>query len=115
MQKSNLAKNPITNYLIKTQLNTPNETSNVSTSSSNTIGTTDLAISSSINMKLASDLGEIFPSQPDIDFPKKDGRKFNSEWYNLFKWLEYSVETDAAFCFACRKFLPADSLAHSTC
>ena len=52
MQK---AKNPITNYLAKTQLITPIETSNVSTSSLNTIATTDLANSSTINKKLASD------------------------------------------------------------
>ena len=59
MQK---AKNPITNYLTKTQLITPIETSNVSTSSLNTIATTALANSSTINKKLASDLGEISPS-----------------------------------------------------
>ena len=107
MQK---ARNPITNYLIKSQLITPIEASNVLTSSSSKMITTDFANSSSINNKLVSDLGEISPSQPNIDFPKNDGRKFNSEWYSLFNWLEYSLETDAAFCFACRKFLPPDSL-----
>ena len=29
--------------------------------------------------------------------------KFSSSWY-LRDWLEYSVEKDAAFCYACRKF-----------
>ena len=31
-------------------------------------------------------------------------RRFNIRWYDRFCWLEYSVERNAAFCFACRKF-----------
>lgn len=31
-------------------------------------------------------------------------RRFNSEWYKEFKWLEYCISRDAAFCFPCRMF-----------
>lgn len=39
---------------------------------------------------------------------KKQGdkkRSFNTDWYK-FERLEYCVELDACFCFACRVFLP---------
>lgn len=32
-------------------------------------------------------------------------RSFNSNWYEKFKWIEYSKERDAMFCKACRHFL----------
>lgn len=49
------------------------------------------------------------PRQPHLKvFPfRKYGdrnRNFQSSWYALYPWLEYSAETDSAFCFACRKF-----------
>ncbi|KAE9539861.1 hypothetical protein AGLY_005113 [Aphis glycines] len=45
------------------------------------------------------------PYQPcNIVFPKRNGRKFRSDWYQLFPWLEYSPLTDAAYCFYCRAF-----------
>lgn len=31
-------------------------------------------------------------------------RGFNSNWYELYKWLEYSKIEDSAFCFPCRFF-----------
>lgn len=31
-------------------------------------------------------------------------RSFNAKYYNEFKWVEYSVEKDAVFCFCCRIF-----------
>ena len=31
-------------------------------------------------------------------------RRFNIRWYERFCWREYSVERNAAFCFACRQF-----------
>jgi hypothetical protein len=34
----------------------------------------------------------------------EDGRHFNADWYKRFEWLEYSVERNAAFCYACRHF-----------
>jgi hypothetical protein len=40
-------------------------------------------------------------------YPKQaNGRSFHSDWYKKFKWLEYSVQSDAAFCYACRQFQP---------
>lgn len=46
--------------------------------------------------------------RPVIEFPASTigSRifKFQSRWYNLFPWLEYSREKDAAFCFYCRCF-----------
>ncbi|CAN6268617.1 unnamed protein product [Urochloa humidicola] len=49
------------------------------------------------------------PCQPDKHkFPgRKIGgktRRFKSSWFAEFKWLEYSVERDAAFCFVCYLF-----------
>lgn len=35
-------------------------------------------------------------------------RSFNSNWYNIFPWLEYSVMTDAAYCFPRRHFSKCD-------
>ena len=31
-------------------------------------------------------------------------RSFNSEWYRKYKWLEYSIQNNAVFCYACRLF-----------
>jgi len=31
-------------------------------------------------------------------------RSFRSEWYRSYRWLEYSREKDAAYCYACRLF-----------
>ena len=49
------------------------------------------------------------PRQPYLKlYPRtrygKDFRSFQSDWYKLFPWLEYSIEGDAAFCFPCRFF-----------
>lgn len=34
----------------------------------------------------------------------KNARSFHLQWLDNFKWLEYSVSKDAAFCFPCRAF-----------
>ncbi|CAB4003823.1 Hypothetical predicted protein [Paramuricea clavata] len=54
---------------------------------------------------------DIKPSQPKLqkflintNFPSKKTRSFNTSWYNRFDWLEYNVQSDAAFCFACKNF-----------
>ena len=48
------------------------------------------------------------PVQPVIDFPRRrygsSSRCFQVSWYTLFPWIEYSIERDAAYCFACRFF-----------
>ncbi|XP_022168058.1 zinc finger MYM-type protein 1-like [Myzus persicae] len=45
------------------------------------------------------------PYQPkNYDFPKRGGRKFRSEWFISFPWLEYSPSKDSAYCFYCRAF-----------
>lgn len=51
------------------------------------------------------------PFQPLLNkFPqtinknKDKQRSFNKNWYNSYKWLEYSSSIDAAFCFYCRCF-----------
>lgn len=47
------------------------------------------------------------PCQPIIDFPRdktEDRRKFNSQYYTEYNWLEYSIEKNLVFCFTCRHF-----------
>lgn len=47
------------------------------------------------------------PVQPTgVSFPTSvsSKRSFQVSWYSDFPWIEYSVETDAAFCFPCRFF-----------
>lgn len=34
----------------------------------------------------------------------KRARSFNSNWYELYKWLEYSKNEDSVYCFPCRFF-----------
>ncbi|KAJ8358520.1 hypothetical protein SKAU_G00150450 [Synaphobranchus kaupii] len=45
------------------------------------------------------------PVQPVLkEYPKKNSRRFTPELYKTYAWLEYSVQTDALFYFACRHF-----------
>lgn len=45
------------------------------------------------------------PAQPNLStFPKTSGRKFSSNIYDMYEWVEYSVKDDAIFCFPCRHF-----------
>ena len=48
------------------------------------------------------------PVQPLKKFPTTlfgtHGRSFSGLWYHKHPWLEYSVQKDAAFCYACRLF-----------
>jgi len=34
----------------------------------------------------------------------KDKRSFRSQWFSQFHWLEYSEQTDLAYCYYCRHF-----------
>ncbi|CAB3986535.1 Hypothetical predicted protein [Paramuricea clavata] len=54
---------------------------------------------------------DIKPSQPKLqklpintNFSSKKTRSCNASWYNRFDWLEYNIQSDAAFCFACKIF-----------
>ena len=61
---------------------------------------------------LPNDIAQIAafpPVQPvNITFPQtkfgKSSRSFNAAWYNRYKWLEYSVQRDACFCYPCHIF-----------
>ena len=48
------------------------------------------------------------PVQPRMKFPStavgNKKRSFNSDWYRNYKWLEYSIQNDAAFCYPCQFF-----------
>lgn len=46
------------------------------------------------------------PTQPKLTAYHIDGdrRSFRSVWFSQFSWLEYSEQTDLAFCFYCRHF-----------
>jgi len=44
----------------------------------------------------------VFPENESIALNKQ--RRFNLTWYRDFPMLEYSIEKDAAFCFACCLF-----------
>jgi hypothetical protein len=57
------------------------------------------------------------PCQPKIkreDFPQHDCggmRRFQPMWFDEYKWLEYSVDKDAAFCFFCYLFKDSSKFA----
>lgn len=40
----------------------------------------------------------------NIKLPKANNRCFKPNWVEKFRWIEYSVEQDAAFCYICRQF-----------
>lgn len=44
------------------------------------------------------------PVQPNIDFPKTNGRRFTARYYDIHEWIEYSKAEDAVYCFPCRHF-----------
>ena len=43
-------------------------------------------------------------------FPTRNGRRFNVSVYREYDWVEYSMQEDAAYCFACRHFGGASTL-----
>jgi hypothetical protein len=50
------------------------------------------------------------PVQPKLGvFPKTKGRRFNSDYYKSFPWIEYSKASNQAFCYTCRHFVPSSS------
>lgn len=63
-------------------------------------------------------LGRCRPKMQKKAFPQHDcggKRRFQPQWFDEYKWLEYSVDKDAAYCFVCylfkdsTKFLGGDS------
>ena len=49
------------------------------------------------------------PAQPvNIKYPATvisgKARSFNLAWYNVYPWLEYSIRTDACYCYSCHLF-----------
>jgi len=52
-------------------------------------------------------LGPCRPSMKREAFPQHDCggmRRFQHKWFDEFKWLEYSMHKDVAYCFACYLF-----------
>nr|CAD40226.2 OSJNBa0019J05.24 [Oryza sativa Japonica Group]CAE04074.1 OSJNBb0032D24.4 [Oryza sativa Japonica Group] len=52
-------------------------------------------------------LGPCQPKMKKGDFPQHECggmRRFLPKWFSEFKWLEYSVRRDAAYCFVCYLF-----------
>ncbi|WVZ90893.1 hypothetical protein U9M48_037147 [Paspalum notatum var. saurae] len=56
-------------------------------------------------------LGPCRPKMKACDFPQHNSggmRHFQPKWFDEFKWLEYSVHKDAAYCFVCYLFKDGD-------
>jgi hypothetical protein len=52
-------------------------------------------------------LGPCQPNMKRDNFPQHDCggmRRFQPKWFDEFKWLEYSVHKDVAYCFICYLF-----------
>uniref|UniRef100_A0ACD5XEW3 Uncharacterized protein n=1 Tax=Avena sativa TaxID=4498 RepID=A0ACD5XEW3_AVESA len=52
-------------------------------------------------------LGPCRPKMKKEDFPQHmcgGMRRFQPKWFDEFKWLEYSVDRDGAYCFVCYLF-----------
>ncbi|XP_045460337.1 zinc finger MYM-type protein 1-like [Harmonia axyridis] len=65
-----------------------------------------------INYGIPSDIARIGEPIKQIIlniYPKENNRAFVADWFKRYKWLQYSVERDAAFCYPCQQFLPHGS------
>ena len=71
---------------------------------------TNAQVTAIISEDIASNKAQA-PVQPTVQFPTsmfgKSSSSFQAKWYTDHKWLEYSKQKDAAFCFACRFFSSA--------
>lgn len=65
------------------------------------------------NYGIPSDIAQIGEpiKQVILDIYPKDNnsRAFVVDWFKRYKWLQYSVAKDAAFCYPCQQFLPHGS------
>jgi hypothetical protein len=72
-------------------------TSNESSISSSSLNVLDISLNSDEQ-----------PIQTIINFPRRKicekQRSFQSSWYKVYPWIEYSIQLDAIFCFFCRHF-----------
>lgn len=72
-------------------------TSNESSISSSSLNVLDISLNSDEQ-----------PIQPIINFPRRKicekQRSFQSSWYKVYPWIEYSVQLDAIFCFFLSSF-----------
>ncbi|XP_050527956.1 uncharacterized protein LOC126898050 [Daktulosphaira vitifoliae] len=65
---------------------------------------------STVSMNELEDLlkkGEPIKQTVLTQYPKTKDRSFQALWFHEYKWLMYSVEKDAAFCYACMQFKPS--------
>ena len=87
----------------------------VSTSASSSCLSSSSHLPSSSNLPSSSVPSDIAkhkadkPVQPEgIIYPSRmfgsTKRSFQSSWYTLYPWLEYSVQNDSVYCFPCRFF-----------
>jgi len=44
------------------------------------------------------------PKIPTRSFGQGRPCAFNCGWYDSFRWIEYSIQKDAAYCYPCRHF-----------
>ncbi|KAL4099003.1 hypothetical protein QTP88_023506 [Uroleucon formosanum] len=79
------------------------------------IAVANYASSKNENKLQHSDLGNLAtgPYCPALNAYKQtrfgsQNKSFSSEWYKQYTWLEYSMKSNAAFCYVCRMF--ADEL-----
>ncbi|GBP92961.1 Zinc finger MYM-type protein 1 [Eumeta japonica] len=78
----------------------------------NTIATPSSVATGNVSYGIPSDIAQIGEpiEQVVLDtYPKQHNRAFVSDWFKRYKWLQYSVEKDAAFCYPCQQFLPHGS------
>ena len=80
------------------------------TDSSMNEGTTSIATSPASPNDIAN-TRDCEPVRPILkQFPKRmicgKLRGFSCQWYALYPFVEYSVQMDAVFCYACRRFPP---------
>lgn len=68
---------------------------------------------SSTNAGFPDDIAQIGEpiKQVTLDRYPRGGknRAFVADWFKRYKWLQYSVKNDAAFCYPCQQFLPHGS------
>lgn len=68
-----------------------------------------LACESDPHLAAPSDISKIGEEQikrtfENVSFPKTANRRFKPIWIQKYAWIEYSVQRDAVFCYACRQF-----------